>query len=799
MKELHLICNSHIDPVWQWDWEEGMGVTISTFKQAADFCEEYNYIFCHNESLLYEYVEKNDPELFSRIKKLVDEGKWVIAGGWYLQPDCDMPSGEAMVRQIKLGREYFAAKFGKRPTVAYNFDSFGHSVGLPQILKKCGFDGYIICRPMPMYYPLPENEFLWEGVDGSIVTVARANDEGIYTSGYGTALAEIKRKMGHYADSEYGLALWGVGNHGGVNSKKDLEDIKAFRMNSTDVKVIHSTPERYLSCVNPKTVVKESLPILRGSYSSMSSIKQINSLLESKLFATEKLCAYAESEGLYEKNEEVFTQAEKALAEIEFHDCLSGTIVKSGETTSLLKGQRALMELQEEREKAFLAMIKHNQTAELDTFPFFVWNEMPYAREAVIETEVLIPKALVSDSEEYAPVAYYGNEHISCQVIAEEGNINMDRRKRIAYRLSMRPFSIERVDVRFDVKPKTKFIDDGKDIVYADKCKSLRISRQTGLLESYRVEGRELLSNGAFLPVMYDDNADPWGWDLAKIGSNPKDFSLSKGEKGPFEGRPAVRVVEDGEVLTEVESLFECEASFVKVGYKIYRGLPYIDVSYYVLWNEQEKTLKIKIPTSISGDFFGQIMFGEETFHADGTEYVAQRFIGKKDGQKALCLYNKGVYSFAAEGGTLFATLLRGAAYCAHPIEKRPILWRDRFVPYIEQGKHEFSFRFGYSELNELENNAQEFVDDIPSLNFFPHGEGKEFINGVSIDNKGISLSALYREHDQYYFRLFNNNETPQETSFQLFGVKAKASFGKFEVKTFVWKDGTITEIDLWC
>ena len=59
MRELHLICNAHIDPVWQWDWEEGLGTTVSTFKQAADFCDEYDYVFCHNESILYEYVEKD--------------------------------------------------------------------------------------------------------------------------------------------------------------------------------------------------------------------------------------------------------------------------------------------------------------------------------------------------------------------------------------------------------------------------------------------------------------------------------------------------------------------------------------------------------------------------------------------------------------------------------------------------------------------------------------------------------------------------------------------------------------------
>lgn len=136
MKKLHLICNSHLDPVWMWDWEEGLGEAISTFYQAAQFCEEYDYIFNHNEAILYEFIEEKDPALFAKIQKLVANGKWHIMGGWYLQPDCNLPSGEAFVLQIKLGREYFQEKFQMRPTTAINFDSFGHSVGLVQIPKN---------------------------------------------------------------------------------------------------------------------------------------------------------------------------------------------------------------------------------------------------------------------------------------------------------------------------------------------------------------------------------------------------------------------------------------------------------------------------------------------------------------------------------------------------------------------------------------------------------------------------------------------------------------------------------------
>lgn len=137
MKKLHLLSNAHLDPVWQWRWQEGVGTAITTFSAAADFCEEFDgYIFCHNEAILYQWIEENDPGLFHRIQKLVKEGKWHIMGGWYLQPDCNMPSGESFIRQIQSGIEYFKAKFPGfvNPDVAINFDSFGHTKGLVQIL-----------------------------------------------------------------------------------------------------------------------------------------------------------------------------------------------------------------------------------------------------------------------------------------------------------------------------------------------------------------------------------------------------------------------------------------------------------------------------------------------------------------------------------------------------------------------------------------------------------------------------------------------------------------------------------------
>jgi hypothetical protein len=121
--KVYLLAQTHIDPVWLWDWTEGVAVTLATFRSVAALCERYPELrFNQNEALLYEWTEEYAPELFERIRQLVERGQWHVAGGWYLQPDCNLPCGEAMVRQILVGRRYFRERFGVEPVVALNVD-----------------------------------------------------------------------------------------------------------------------------------------------------------------------------------------------------------------------------------------------------------------------------------------------------------------------------------------------------------------------------------------------------------------------------------------------------------------------------------------------------------------------------------------------------------------------------------------------------------------------------------------------------------------------------------------------------
>ena len=155
-------------------------------------------------------------------------------------------------------------------------------------------------------------------------------------------------------------------------------------------------------------------------------------------------------------------------------------------------------------------------------------------------------------------------------------------------------------------------------------------------------------------------------------------------------------------------------------------------------------------------------------------------------------------YTAICDDEALYATLLRGVAYCAHPIGTMPLIKRNIFIPYVEQGRRTFRFRFSYDAKTALENNAQEFVNTPFALNFFPHGEGKAASNVLKVENTAISLVAFYKDKEGYILRFVNNNETAQTTKISLRGKSYEIAFGKHEAKTFVFDGAGLTEKEIW-
>ena len=798
VKKMHMICNAHIDPIWQWDWPEGVSATLSTFYTAAKLCDEFDYIFCHNEVTVYKYVEEYAPELFAKIQELVKAGKWHIMGGWYLQPDCNMPCGESFVRQIREGERYFKEKFGVKPTTAINLDPFGHTVGLVQIVKKCGQDSYLFVRPFKYEMTLPCEQFIWRGLDGSEIKATRMCS---YGSGLGKS-AKVIRDRANIQDFKVGAILWGVGNHGGGPSRKDLADIKEQILPDTEVKYVHSTPENFFAEITPTEAVEHSLRIsMPGCYTSMYRVKKLHAQLENEISMAEKIASVAYGKGLlkdYPENE--IRVAVEDLLNAEFHDVLPGTSVQCGEDAGLRYLNHGMLEAERVKIKAYFALSKEQKPANNGEFPVVVFNPHPYELCDNVECEfTLADQNWSQETSSCIKIVDCDGNTVPYQIVKEDSNLNLDWRKRIIFEARLKPMELARYSVYVDFVPAEQAKRE-EAFIFENGRKHVEIDKATGLLTSYKIDGVEYIGKDFGL-CLFDDNADPWGMSreqLKRMGTNERKFSSSQKPSGVFEGMKTVQVVENGEIYLGIEAFFECDSTRARILYKIYKNNDDIDIDVNLYMGDINKIVKLKLPITVSGNLIGQTAFGTDTLFCDGRENVAHRFVAVDSENGCVALLNKDVYGSHYENNCLYMSLARGVTYCAHPIGERELIPLDRFTKKIDQGESNYSFRLTVTKRDLLERKAQEFVQRPYALNIFPVASDVADSKSldVSIGGDIISMPTVKKmcDKDALIFRLLNNTPNSVDSYIKVSGKFLNLTFGKYEVKTVVYENGSLVE-----
>jgi len=817
-KRIHMLCNAHIDPVWQWEWEEGAAETLSTFRIAADFCEKYDdFVFCHNEALLYRWVEEYDPALFARIQGLVKAGKWNIIGGWHLQPDCNMPSGEAMVRQIFSGRQYFKEKFGVVPTVAFNADPFGHSRGLVQIMAKSGYEGYLFMRPWPEFLELPGHDFRWVGYDGSSVIGMRMEDG--YNSNKGQALEKIKKFEAKCNENDFVLCLWGVGNHGGGPSKKDLDDITAYKKQlDISTELLPSTAEQYLEEVKKRRTLEDvaiSLnPWAPGCYSTMASMKRRYRQAENALFITERMCAHAASQGLMAYPEKEILDAVYDILTIQFHDTLPGTSIQPSEVMALRFLDHALEILSRVRARAFFALCSGQEKAEPDAIPVMVYNPFPYPLEGDFTCEFNLWDQ-VRDLVFLQPTVYHGEDALPTQCEKEASTIPIEWRKRVVFHATLEPMSINRFDCKFttlEEKPNPPLQQTDSHFIIETAGEHVEVSKHTGLIDTYIKNGQNILSPGAFGLHVYADDYDPWGMTVRGWDRHIGNFKLLEPETcakflcvdAPL---PGLRVIENGDVRTVLEAVLGYEDSKAIVHY-IFSAAGGMEVTIRIQWNEKQKLLKLAVPGAFPiHSCIGEQPYGSEALrHGMTEECCIQKYALALGERSGFALFNAGSYgiSFDNNSNTLYPTLLRSPSYCAHPIDDRVVMPQDRFCPYTDQGEHIFRFKFAAGTPQEIietaPRKAQEFNEGVVALSFYPTGTGVKPAQGLRLaGSDAIQLTAFKKAEvgDGWIVRLFNCASVTNHCILYGLGASINLSLKPYEILTLRFTGGKFTFCDL--
>ena len=803
MKRMYLICNAHIDPMWQWEWTEGVGTALSTFRVAAELCEKNDaFVFNHNESLLYQWIEEYEPELFRRIEALVRKGRWHIMGGWFVQPDCNIPHGESIVRQISTGRRYFREKFGAEPTTAINFDPFGHSRGIVQIMAKSGYDSYIICRP---FHPVPgADRFVWKGFAGSEVRVLWM--PGLYNSPLGQADKRILDVMERQIGEENGAVLWGVGNHGGGPSRVDLEKIGAMMEASGDVAFMHATPEEFFAACGEEDwpVYEKSLHhTMVGCYSSQVRIKQQHRRLENELLAAEKMLACAQVQGLAEYPEKELDTAWKDLMFAQFHDVLPGSSIQPVEEGGLRLLGHGLMEAERMRIKAFFRLSAGQTPARDGEIPVLIYNPHPYEVETDIVCEFMLADQYLGDQVVDILVYDEAGRRLDSQVEKEYSNIPINWRKRVAFRGTLAPSGMTRFNLRSELLPQPPaqaIAADADCFCFSGRGYTARLNRKSGLLESYAVGGKEYLSAPSGEVLVIQDIEDSWGMYIQGFQNVTGSLRLATPEQTAeicaleVPALDAVHIIENGPVRTIAECVFTGPQGQAVIRYTFPKNDSAIGVHIRLITAAKNTMFKYSLETALQdAALYGKAPFGLDTLRSDGLECTAQDYALLHDGTHALSVSNTGTYALSAENGALRMTLLRTPAYCAHPIEGRRIMRQDRFGEHMDQGERQFGFQINASEAAarlERVNTESLLLNQPPmALSFFPQGAGEKPAAGCVLDNPVVELSSLKRAFDGngYTVRLYNPDLKAQRVHVRMpaFGAEFETSLQPMEVQTY--------------
>ena len=240
-----MIGNAHIDPMWIWDWDEGMHEVLQTFRAAADRLEEDpDLTFTASSASYYRWVMETSPQLFARIRVLVADGRWIVAGGQWVEPDCNLPAGESVCRQLLYGQRFLAEHLGVTARIGYNVDSFGHAGSLPQLLAASGIGAYVFMRPGQHEKDLPSPAFRWRGTDGTELPAYRipldySTPSWAEEQTLRTRSAELLERS-----EELGIPLmgfFGVGDHGGGPTRLAMATVHGSR-SSTRVPSPSATP-----------------------------------------------------------------------------------------------------------------------------------------------------------------------------------------------------------------------------------------------------------------------------------------------------------------------------------------------------------------------------------------------------------------------------------------------------------------------------------------------------------------------------------------------------------------------------
>jgi alpha-mannosidase len=681
----HMIGGAHIDPVWLWPWSEGLSVVHSTFRSALDRMKETpNFAFTASSAQFYEWVAQNDPKMLAEIRQRVEEGRWAIVGGWWVEPDVNLPSGEALARHGLYGQRLFKQLFGTTSRVGYCPDSFGHPGTLPQILKLQGMDSYVFMRPMPQEKKLPSSLFWWEGPDGSRLLTYRIpfsyNDEGPVEG----RLREIIPEL--HEPTQVLMAFYGVGDHGGGPTKQSIQSILELAKLPGAPTAVFSTPERYFEEIRKITGLE--LPVVRddlqmhavGCYTAESEIKKNNRAAETLLVTGEKLATLASviADRAYPQAE--LTAAWKKVLFQQFHDILAGSSLPEAYTAAREAHGYALEVANHALYEAAQKIAWQVPTEDPQSEYLVVFN--PHAWNATLDVEYDLgwPPQDPRGSEPREVHSVLEDETGTAMAYQWAQASTVIGRQKLVFRapvpaVGYRQFRLRNLPGTAEPTTATALRARERELENEHLRVSLAADGTISILD--KDSGRQVFRTpGGARGVILEDLSDTWSHGISEYSK----------EIGAF-ANAQFRVLESGPLRARVRVRSTYGRSALEVDWLLYAGSRTLEARVALDWHEHQKMLKFSFPVAVeepSPTF--ETPYGHIVRQPNGAEVPGQRWVdlsGKRpEGTFGLAIVNDAKYGYSVQGDDLRISIVRGAVYAQHqPYKLVPdgeYIWQDQ-------------------------------------------------------------------------------------------------------------------------
>ncbi|HEX4086136.1 MAG TPA: alpha-mannosidase [Chthoniobacteraceae bacterium] len=653
--EVSAIGHAHIDTAWLWPLRETIRKCARTFSTQLAYMEEHpEYVFCCSQAQQYLWMKEYYPHIYEGIREAIKRGQWEPVGSMWIEVDCNIPSGESIVRQILHGKNFFMDEFGYETRDCWLPDVFGYSAAMPQVLLKSGIDSFVTQKiSWSQFNKFPHHTFLWEGIDGTRV-FSHFPPVDTYNANFSPKeLAFNVRNFKEHDRANRSLYIYGYGDGGGGPTPgmlaaaarlKDLEGMPKVELEKVSEFLAKAKADaRDL----PVWVGELYLEYHRGTYTTQARTKRGNRKSEFLLRDAEFFdvlagrAGYEVAAGGAEAGRAPYDvvarnsatpagyldRAWKLLLLNQFHDIIPGSSI-----ARVYQENAADYATIAELGGAIIEPARQSLTERIDTSgaerPVIVFNTAGFARSEVVSLPDGAPVHLEAPACGYA----------------------------VADAAAQRPVASFAHPVEIIERRRLLAMDNG--------MLRILIDRATGNLHGVRDHrhDREVLVVGREGNVFqmhrdYPNHFDAWDIDP---------FAFETCEE--IGGLTSIEIVEKTELRATVRIERKFGASAISQRIVMCAGSPRIDFVTTIDWREDHKLLKVAFPVNVrSPRATYEIQYGhtERPTHYNTSwdmarfEVCAQKWADLSEGDYGVALLNDCKYGYDIHGKVMRLSLLR--------------------------------------------------------------------------------------------------------------------------------------------